>query len=752
MTADLAESLAVLFASQTGNAEWIAKHIHEEALARGYISTCHSLDDHAKANLTGDNAIIIVASTTGDGDPPDNATKFWRWLRRAKAPELEGLKGKKYAILGLGDTNYSNFCNTAKRLEKKMTDVGAVPFTPRGFADDATGLEAVVDPWIETLWKALPQVACYDEEKAKAFEERAEKDGKFSLKLGAEKKSVGEAVADGKKDNGESANTNDIVPKSSDGKASAPVSSVNEVSKTANGGDSGDKSSVANAFLAPLNAEEHERLDATSCTPVPIVVSKAALESATQLTNVAKIPTEYLDVELEDQGRPIEKSVILPCLIRDTQIIGSPFDYTAANPFKAKIAGVRCLTGPKALKRVLEIELNITGLGWEYAPGDAFGIVCPNPDGLVLPLLKRLSLEPTRLLRVTAKGAAALQGLPFETKTPVTVYEAFKYYLDLHSLPKKSFLRVLAEHTSDPTEKKTLYFLASAQGAGAYRDLRPQQSTLLDILHTFPNCQPPLARLLETLPHLQPRYYSVATSRLVKEDSVTFAFNTVEYRTPAPYNKPISGLCSTWLDVLTGKKSAQNVRDQLSDQELYIPIFPKPISEITAPFRLPEDPSAPVIMIAAGTGITPFMSFLAHRHHLRSSGTSSFGAMWLFHGRRFASADGDALYESDLDTYVKGGSLSRLLVCTSREDVTPDQIRYKYVQDGIRALGTEVWDLVHECGAYVYVCGSVAMAKEVNQALADIIVQNGGAKDGVEALTLLADLGKKGRYLKDIWT
>jgi methionine synthase reductase len=93
-----------------------------------------------KIDLTSKTALIVVASTTGDGDPPDNATKFMRWLRRAKKPELDAaFLGRPYAILGLGDTNYTNFCQTAKRLDRRFTELGAVPFVPKGLADDGTG-------------------------------------------------------------------------------------------------------------------------------------------------------------------------------------------------------------------------------------------------------------------------------------------------------------------------------------------------------------------------------------------------------------------------------------------------------------------------------------------------------------------------------------------------------------------------------------------------------------------------------------
>ncbi|KAI9011275.1 hypothetical protein BC832DRAFT_519732, partial [Gaertneriomyces semiglobifer] len=699
----------VLYASQTGNAEWIAKHIHEEALARGYASTCHSLDDHADANLSENKALVVVASTTGDGDPPDNATKFWRWLRRAKGKDAEILTGKKYALLGLGDTNYSNFCNTAKRLDRKLTEMGAVPLMPKSFADDATGLEAVVDPWVDAFWQALPSTVEYDEEKAASFSAEAQK-AKRKLKLGS------------------------LVSQSVD----SSDKSATEASD--------DRSAVGNSLAKTLQSDLHQGNDLLHYEPAAIVIPSI---SANQLTNVAKIPAQFLEIINEDSQRAVSASQVTP--FHSSKRKASPFDYNAGSPFLAPLKSARCLTGAKALKRVIEMELDIEGLHWDYVPGDAFGVVCPNPDALVMPLLKRLHQEPTQVFSLKAKEAAGLEGFAYPADMRYSTYECFKYLLDLHSLPKKSFFRMLAEHSTDADEKKTLYYFASTQGAAAYRSLRLQSPTLLDILHTFPACQPPLARLLENLPRLQPRYYSVATSPLANEKSLAFAFNITEYVTAEPYRKPVQGLCTTWLDHMVGSPMDSDYLMR-ADAMLAIPIFPKPAPGESAAFTLPKDSAAPIIMIAAGTGITPFVSFLSHRHLQKKavSDDTPFGSAWLFHGRRFAGADGDAIYENEIERFVEDGTLTEFVACLSRETPGENQTIYKYVQDGLRAMGASLAELFAE-GAYIYVCGSIAMAKEVDQALAEVLVTHAGSSDKAAAIDELGVLRNKGRYLKEIW-
>lgn len=125
---------------------------------------------HGKVKMTGDeNAslidkerggtprkalLVIVVSTTGNGEPPDNADRFWRFLKKRKHPNTL-LKGLKFCVLGLGDTNYDKFCYMGKALDKRLPELGAERIYPLGCADDGTGLEQVVEPWLEGLSTAL---------------------------------------------------------------------------------------------------------------------------------------------------------------------------------------------------------------------------------------------------------------------------------------------------------------------------------------------------------------------------------------------------------------------------------------------------------------------------------------------------------------------------------------------------------------------------------------------------------------------
>lgn len=99
--------------------------------ANNNTTTAKSSDSDCHSNRK--NLLIIIASTTGQGDPPDKATKFYRWLRRLKREKLQTeFKHLQYALLGLGDTNYDNFANFSKQLNKLFNELGAIPFIEPG--------------------------------------------------------------------------------------------------------------------------------------------------------------------------------------------------------------------------------------------------------------------------------------------------------------------------------------------------------------------------------------------------------------------------------------------------------------------------------------------------------------------------------------------------------------------------------------------------------------------------------------------
>ena len=148
------EPLLILFGSQTGTAEGLAKKVAQESQQRGFAPKVLALNDYEAANLAAANKTVIISSTWGDGEPPDNAVNFWNWLNAESAPRLENLQ---FAVLGLGDKNYSDFCGASKKFDARLEALGAKRLLPRGECD--VDYEAAAKNWIDGLWEKLGGVA-----------------------------------------------------------------------------------------------------------------------------------------------------------------------------------------------------------------------------------------------------------------------------------------------------------------------------------------------------------------------------------------------------------------------------------------------------------------------------------------------------------------------------------------------------------------------------------------------------------------
>ncbi|WP_144804908.1 sulfite reductase subunit alpha [Curtobacterium sp. BH-2-1-1] len=115
-------TIDVLFGTQTGNAELLAEDLVAGATARGIGGRATPLDAVSPEQLAGMSHVLVVTSTYGEGEMPDNAGLFWEALQSPAVPRLEGVQ---YAVLGLGDTSYDEFCQAGKLLDLRFEQLGA---------------------------------------------------------------------------------------------------------------------------------------------------------------------------------------------------------------------------------------------------------------------------------------------------------------------------------------------------------------------------------------------------------------------------------------------------------------------------------------------------------------------------------------------------------------------------------------------------------------------------------------------------
>ncbi|XP_006875409.1 PREDICTED: methionine synthase reductase [Chrysochloris asiatica] len=690
----------LLYATQQGQAEAIAQEISEQAAAHGFSADLHCLSESDKYDLKTETApLVIVVSTTGSGDPPDTARNFVKEIQDKTLPG-DLLAHLQYGLLGLGDSEYTYFCNGGKIIDKRLQELGARHFYDTGHADDCVGLELVVEPWIGGLWTALMK--------------------HFASSQG------GEATRGSPTAGPHTSLLRDPMTPAcaaldtriqslclDDSGGGAPQASGQDAV------DSGQTGTLGDGVEPSLTHSEPP-------------LSQAAL-------SIPAAPPEYLQVTLRE---PLaQEEIRVP--------------VTSAGPvFQVPISKAVQLTTNDAVKTAMLLELDISKTAFAYEPGDAFHVVCPNNDAEVQGLLQRLGLEEQSRHHVfleVMKGATQKKGaaLPPHIPENCSLQSVFTWCLEIRATPKKAFLRALADCTHTTTEKRRLQELCSQQGAADYqRFVRAAHLSLLDLLCAFPSCQPPLRLLLEHLPKLQPRPYSCASSSLWHPGRLHFVFNVVEFLSYTPAVVLRKGVCTGWLATLATSGVHLTPADSGNATVSQISIAPRAINS----FHLPEDPTVPVIMVGPGTGVAPFIGFLQHREKLQEQNPDgSFGAMWLVFGCRHK--DRDYLFRDELMHFLKHGVLTHLTVSFSRDAPAGEGTApAKYVQDSLRLHAKQVARILLQENGSVYVCGDAKhMAKDVNDALVGIISTEAGV-DTLEAMRTLAAFKEEKRYLQEIWS
>ena len=146
-----ANSLTVLYGSQTGNGEGVAEELAERARSQGFDVDLISLAEYKPTKLKRETLVTFVVSTHGEGDPPDDAELFHEFLLSKKAPRLAGLK---YSVLALGDSSYINYCETGREFDVRLAELGAVRLAPIVECD--LDYEAPATAWSEDIVARLP--------------------------------------------------------------------------------------------------------------------------------------------------------------------------------------------------------------------------------------------------------------------------------------------------------------------------------------------------------------------------------------------------------------------------------------------------------------------------------------------------------------------------------------------------------------------------------------------------------------------
>ncbi|MGF6148640.1 Sulfite reductase [NADPH] flavoprotein alpha-component [Kingella potus] len=147
-------AITVLSASQTGNARAVAGRLYEALMARELPATLVSCADYKPKNIAGEQILLLVVSTQGEGEPPEEALSLFKLLNGKKAPDLGGLK---FAVLGLGDSSYPKFCGAAADFDARFAALGGTRLLPRTDCDLEFAAEA--EAWIGRIVPAAAEAS-----------------------------------------------------------------------------------------------------------------------------------------------------------------------------------------------------------------------------------------------------------------------------------------------------------------------------------------------------------------------------------------------------------------------------------------------------------------------------------------------------------------------------------------------------------------------------------------------------------------
>ncbi|KAH8303004.1 hypothetical protein KR044_013183 [Drosophila immigrans] len=148
--------ILILYGSQTGTAQDVAEQIWRESRQWGFQGPVLSLENYNIQQLVEERLVIFVVATTGDGTEPDNMRQAWRFLLKRSLPS-NSLDSMQFACLGLGDSSYSKFNYAAKKLHKRLLNLGATSIAPLGLCDDQHdyGHLGTSLAWTAELWQTL---------------------------------------------------------------------------------------------------------------------------------------------------------------------------------------------------------------------------------------------------------------------------------------------------------------------------------------------------------------------------------------------------------------------------------------------------------------------------------------------------------------------------------------------------------------------------------------------------------------------
>ncbi|KAK6533714.1 NAPDH-dependent diflavin reductase [Orbilia ellipsospora] len=413
-----------------------------------------------------------------------------------------------------------------------------------------------------------------------------------------------------------------------------------------------------------------------------------------------------------------------------------------------------------------------------HAPGDALSILPTNPETVVLEAIEVLNLEinPDQPLLIHQNSPHPILHNFIQ---PLTLRTLLTHHLDVTAIPRRSFFTFCAAFTDDETHRERLIEFTDPKYAEELWDYttRPRRS-ILEVLQEFGSVKIPLAYVVEMIPRIKARLFSIASSKEGYTPSLTSPPPLLESSSQAPENNHHTSEERNVAEQESAVKSATAKTNKYKlDLLIAIVKYRTVIKRIRRGMCThylshlqPGDtlnvtltrgglgssaskisPHTPIIMVGPGTGVAPMRAMIHERihniqHHPSPESGLKPGKMLLFFGCRGRELDyyfGDE-WSSLEERFGRG--VFEVRTAFSREGKEK-----RYVQNLIKEGKEEVWRLVADLRGAVYVCGSSGrMPQAVREALIEVFEEVGGMKRD-EAEAYLLGMEGEGRYRQETW-
>ena len=408
----------------------------------------------------------------------------------------------------------------------------------------------------------------------------------------------------------------------------------------------------------------------------------------------------------------------------------------------------------------MELEINESA-ELVYKTGDHLAVWPTNTRNEVDLLLDTLNLQARKEVPVLLRSLDADTRL--KVPSPTTISALFGHYLEIGAPVSRETVIALAQFTSS-AEAKT-FLLGLGGDRSRFTSFASQNHLTLGRLLSLTSTSDtsawstlPLSFIIETLPCMQPRYYSISSSSVLSPRRIAItALISVDDVSSTPDSASTTKIHGLTTNYLFAHSRAMSTQHPSSSASLSAPSYDISSPKIHAhvrksKFKLPTSPLTPLIMVAAGTGLAPFRAFVSERAKLYATrGRDNVGEMVLFFGCR--NEGEDWIYKEEVErSREKMDGKFRVDVAFSRpQPVNGEKVQKQYVQDLLPQShnASEVLRLL-DSGANFYICGRTQMAREVTKAVVDVLMSGKGRSEE-EAWEEVEGMKRRGKWREDVW-